>query len=189
MMRPLLIPLALLGALLLGSCRATTAAYRFTPSPLEVLVQEGEGEPVLARMLVGVPGAEREGRRGGGYPFLIVRVRIENKSEDRIVFDPATAMVVGSDLAEFGPPRARPDGALVIEPGEARTSVLRFPFPHDTRDLDAPLLTGINLQVELEIAMQRTVELSVTIERDEPDVVFNPGPAFTFGPGYYFYGR
>lgn len=173
---------------LVAGCRATSVAYRFTPSPLEAIVQDGSGGPVVARVLVGVPGAEREGRRTDGYPLLVVRVRVENKADEELVFDPARAVLVGPDLAEFGRARATPDGPLRVAPGAAEGALLRFPFPRDTRDLDAPLLTGVNLQFELE-RPSRTLELSVTLERNEPEVIYDPGPAFTFGPGYYYYGR
>lgn len=173
-----------------AGCRATSAAYRFTPSPLEVLVQEQGSGPIIARVLVGVPGAEREGMRTDGYPLLVVRVRVENKSGSAVSFDPARAVLVGSDLAEFGEARADPAGVLRVGPGDAEGVLLHFPFPRDMRDLEAPLLTGVNLQFELaREGVEGATEVSVTLERNEPEVVYDPGPAFTFGPGFYYYGR
>ena len=122
------------------------------PEPLETLVEDGEGGPVVARVLVGIPGAEREGRSQDGMPLLLVRLRIENKSEAALTFDPARALLLGSDLARFGAARLEApeptEEPVRIEPGESRGMLLRFPFPRDG-SLDAPLLTGVNLQFEL----------------------------------------
>ena len=181
--------LALVLALALGglvSCQATSVAYRFTPSPLEALVQEPASGDIVARVLVGVPGAERRGRKRGGYPELLVRIRVENKSTDALTFDPDQAILIGSDTAEFGAPTSVPPGPMTILPGEANAALLRFPFPQDG-SLEAPLLTGVNLQFEISGA-KRALEMSVHLERNEPEVLINPGPAFTFGTGFY-YGR
>lgn len=173
-----------------AGCRATTATYRFSPSPLEVLVQEQGSGPIVARVLVGIPGAEREGLRSDGYPLLVVRVRVENKSNREVTFDPARSVLVGSDLAEFGAPRSTPVGPLRVAAGDAGSVLLHFPFPQDMRDLDAPLLTGVNLQFELARAgVEGATEISVTLERNEAEVIYDPGPAYTFGPGFYYYGR
>lgn len=172
----------------LGSCKATSVAYRFAPSPLETLVQASEDGPILARILVGVPGAEREGRSQDGHPLLLVRLRIENKSEETLTFDPSRSVLLGSDLAQFGEasietpePTELP---IVVEPGRARAMLLRYPFPRDG-SLDAPLLTGINLQFELG-RPSGDLEISVGLERDEPADLRDPGPPVVVGGGYYW---
>ncbi|MEE2941230.1 MAG: hypothetical protein VX460_12640 [Planctomycetota bacterium] len=170
------------------SCRATSVAYRFAPSPLETLVEDGEGGPVVARVLVGIPGAEREGRSQDGMPLLLVRMRIENKSEAPLDFDPARALLLGSDLARFGAARLEApeptEGPIRIGPGESRGMLLRFPFPRDG-SLDAPLLTGVNLQFELG-RETGDLELSVSLERNELPEVGDPGPNVVVGGGYYW---
>lgn len=170
------------------SCRSVSVAYRFAPSPLETLVEDGEGGPVVARVLVGIPGAEREGRRQDGMPLLLVRMRIENKSAAPLTFDPARAVLLGSDLAQFGAalleapePTEEP---VRIEPGESRGMLLRFPFPRDGR-LEAPLLTGVNLQFELG-RDAGDLELSVSLERNELPEVVEPGPNVVVGGGDYW---
>lgn len=178
--------------LLLGaaaaSCRSTSVAYRFAPSPLETLVQTEDGGPIVARVLVGIPGAEREGRRQDGMPLLLVRMRVENKSGEPLFFDPARAVLLGSDLAQFGAARIETieptEIPLRIDPGRSRGMLLRFPFPRDG-SLDAPLLTGVNLQFELGRA-SGDVELSVNLERNEPPEVIDPGPNVVVGGGYYW---
>ncbi len=178
----LLSPLALLvlAASLLG-CRSTSAPYRFSPSPLEVLVQERPDAPILARVLVGIPGAERVGRRSKGYPELLVRLRLENKGLTPLAIDPASCVLLGSDLARFGDARPERPGALTAAPGASETMLLRFPFPMDG-DLEAPLLTGVNLQFEVQVD-GRAVEASVTIERVFPVEVV---PTTTFSTGFYY---
>ena len=170
------------------SCRATSVAYRFVPSPLETLVEDGEGGPVVARVLVGIPGAEREGRSQDGMPLLLVRMRIENKSAALLTFDPASAVLLGSDLAQFGAARLEtpePEETPVrIDPGDSRGMLLRFPFPRDGR-LNAPLLTGVNLQFELG-RETGDLELSVSLERNELRDGIDPGPSVVVGGGYYW---
>lgn len=165
-------------------CRSTSVAYRFTPSPLEVLVQERPGSPIIARVLVGIPGAEREGGRSNGHPELLVRVRVENKGLEVIRFDPRRAVLVGSDLAVFGAARPERAGVMVVPAGSAESLLLRFPFPRDG-SLEAPLLTGVNLQFELDHG-QTPVEVSVTLERNEPEVYVDSGTSVTFGTGFYY---
>ena len=165
-------------------CRSTSIAYRFSPSPLELLVQERPGAPIIARVLVGIPGAEREGGRSNGMPQLLVRIRVENKSTQTIRFDPSRALVVGSDLAVFG--RARPDrsGVLVVPAGLAESLLIRFPFPMDG-SLEAPLLTGVNLQFVLDHG-DTPVEVSVTLERYEPALLVDTRSSVTFGTGFCY---
>jgi len=174
-------------SLALVSCRSTSKRYRFTPSPLEALVQFEDGGPVSARVLIGIPGAEREGRSTSGHPELLVRVRVENKSEAPMEFDPATAVLLGSDLAEFGPARSEADTPLVVTSGSFGAVLLRFPFPRDG-DLDAPGLTGVNLAFVLDTSAG-PVDMSVTLARDEPDVVIDAGPPLIWGGGYYWGNR
>lgn len=177
-------------ALLLGAaaCRATSVAYRFAPSPLETLVQAPGGGPVVARVLVGIPGAEREGLRRDGRPELLVRLRIENKSGEPLAFDPDRSVLLGSDLAQFGRARLQtPEPTEVpvpIAPGASQAMLLRYPFPRDG-SLDAPLLTGVNLQFELQ-RPSGDLEVSVSLERNEPQEVLDPGPTVIVGGGYYW---
>lgn len=185
-MRSPLIPLrrlslAAAAALATLACQATSVPLWFTPSPLEVLVQEGPDQPMLARVLVGIPGAERVGRSSSGYPELLVRLRMENKCGATLSLDPSTCVLLGSDLARFGDPRPEPAGPLVVEPGGSEALLLRFPFPMEG-DLEAPLLTGVNLQFELAVD-GRAVEASVTLERVFP---IDPGPNTTFSTGFYY---
>lgn len=176
----------LLSASGLVSCQATSVAYRFTPSPLEALVQEPESGDLVARVLVGVPGAERRGQERDGYPELLVRVRVENKSANALTFDPDRTVLIGSDTAVFGRPTAVPPGSMTILPGESNGTLLRFPFPREG-SLEAPLLTGVNLQFELS-GPTRALEMSVNLERNEPEVIVDPGPVYPLGTTFY-YGR
>jgi hypothetical protein len=166
------------------SCRSTSLAYHFTPSPLEVLVQERPGSPIIARVLVGIPGAEREGLRSSGMPELVVRIRVENKSLEPIRFDPSRSVLVGSDLAVFGAAKPSRAGGMTVPAGSSDSMEVRYPFPRDG-SLDAPLLTGVNLQFELDHG-DTPVEVSVTLERYEPEVYVDHGTAMTFGTGFYY---
>jgi len=170
-----------LAVLPLAACQATRVPYRFTPSPLEVLVQEAPDQPILARVLVGIPGAEREGGRSDGHPELLVRVRVENKGTSTLSLDPGACVLLGSDLARFGDPRPERPGPLTVEQGGSEALLLRFPFPMDG-DLEAPLLNGVNLQFELEVD-GRAVEASVTLERVFP---VEPPPNTTFSTGFFY---
>ena len=70
---------------------------------------------------------------------------------------------------------------IMVTTGGSEAILLRFPFPMDG-DLEAPLLTGVNLQFEVQVD-GRAVEASVTIERVLP-VEF--GPTTTFSTGFYY---
>lgn len=174
-------------ALLAVSCRSTQLAYQFTPSPLEVLVTEGEDTPSLARVLVGIPGAVREGGRQSGRPELVVRVRIENESSRAIDFDPARSSLLGSDLAEFGAAKAEPAGVTSVQGGETKSIQLHYPFPQNG-SLEAPLLRGVNLRMELDLAGGQngadTVELSASLERVDGVATYNSRYSANWGLGY-----
>lgn len=178
--RRIALTLCVLATSLLG-CRSTSVPFRFSPSPLEILVQESPGDPILARVLVGIPGAERVGGSTKGYPELLVRLRMENKGAVPLSIDPATCVLLGSDLARFGAPRPERPGLLAVAPGGSEAMLLRFPFPMDG-DLEAPLLTGVNLQFVVDVD-GRGVEASVTIERVFPVEV---APNTTFSTGFYY---
>ncbi|MEM8710795.1 MAG: hypothetical protein AAGG01_07570 [Planctomycetota bacterium] len=192
---PYLLGLSLATSLGSVSCRSTEIAYQFNPSPLEVLVTQSEDEPVLARVLIGIPGAEREGRETSGRPELLVRMRIENRSENDIRFDPNRSTVLGSDLAPFGVAKAEPQGITTIPAGRTESLLVRYPFPQDG-SLKAPLLTGVNLSFELDLEGRPpgldAVEVSATLERIDQQfmgngrntVVWDTGWRGTWGPGF-----
>lgn len=181
---------------LASACASTSYPYHFDPSPADVLVEAAPGGPPVARVLVGVVGAEREGKRRDGHPDLIVRVRVEAKGPAPVRFVPASTLVLGPDLAQFGPARvvAEPgtsvgaDGELEVPQGEARDVTLRFAFPRDG-DLRMPRLTGVNVSLKLDTpAGAREVSVSLSrneYERVRRDAFGDPGPwHWHFG---YFY--
>lgn len=177
------------------SCRSTEIAYQFNPSPLEVLVTQSADEPVLARVLIGIPGAEREGRETSGRPELLVRMRIENRSENDISFDPSRSTLLGSDLAPFGTAKPEPGGIATIPAGRTESLLVRYPFPQDG-SLKAPLLTGVNLRFELDLEGRPpgldAVEVSATLERIDQQytgngrntIFWDTGWRGTWGPGF-----
>jgi hypothetical protein len=164
-------PLILLAAVALASCRATSYPYQFEPSPAEVLIEAAPGGPQLARVLVAVWGAERLEKKSSGHPDLLVRVRVEAKGPGPVSFDPASATLLGPDLASFGP--ARVDG--VTDPGVievprdgARDLTLRFAFPRDG-DLRMWRLTGVNLTFSIDTPAGAR-ELSLSLSRSQEDI-------------------
>ena len=150
-------------------------------------MSQGEDQPSVARVLVGIPGAEREGRRQGGRPELIVRVRIENQSADAIHFDPSRSSLLGSDLAEFGAAKPEPAGITSVAAGQAKSVLVRYPFPQNG-SLDAPLLTGVNLRLELDIdggpAGTQAVEVSASLDRVNQSSARNARNRTNWGLGY-----
>ncbi len=179
--------LTVAAALSTVSCRSTQVTYQFTPSPLEVLVSQGEDQPSVARVLVGIPGAEREGNRSSGRPELVVRLRIENQSADAIHFDPSRSSLLGSDLAEFGAAKADPAGVTSISAGQSKSMLVRYPFPQNG-SLDAPLLTGVNLRLELDVdggpTGTQSVEVSASLERVDQLGLYNARDRVNWGLGY-----
>ncbi|MEZ6016388.1 MAG: hypothetical protein R3F49_14820 [Planctomycetota bacterium] len=170
----------------LASCASTSYPYHFEPSPAEVQVQANASGPQLARVLIGVIGAERQGQTASGHPDLLVRLRIEAKGPGTLRFVPASAKVLGPDLAAFGPARLEDgaDTAAVIEiaSGEARDLALRFAFPRDG-DLRMPRLTGVNVSLTLDTAAGAK-ELSVSLSRNAEG--YDRSDRYRYGAGPYW---
>lgn len=184
-------PLLLLAAAALASCAATSFPYHFEPSPAEVQIEAAPGGPPLARVLVGVMGAERQGKQRSGHPDLLLRVRVESKGPGSVSFDPASATVLGPDLASFGPARVDgPDaavagatGVIQVPQGGARDVTLRFAFPRDG-DLRMARLTGINVSLTIDTPAG-SKELSIALARSQTDYWYSY-PYYS-SPYYYPY--
>jgi hypothetical protein len=174
--------LALLAALLcLASCNATSYRVRYNPTLAEVLAAKQPGGEPVARVLVSVRGAFREGLQPEGEFALHLRVRVENSGDEPLTFDPAKTQLLNADLAAFGGPlyEALPDGATVAEvaPGDATMLELRFLFPYGLPPKEAGL-DGLRFQADLQRGGE-AIPLSVTFTR-------LPLQAYdTWGRGYY----
>ena len=135
---------------------------------------------------MGIPGAEREDGERRGIPELLVRPRIENQSQNSIRFDPSLSTLLGSDLAQFGPARSDLPGVLEIPAGRTDSVLVRYPFPRDG-SLEAPLLTGVNLRFELDLAGRPVgrdaVEVSATMERVDQIQRYNARQSVVWGTG------
>jgi hypothetical protein len=184
MLGNLLRPFLLLAALALASCASTSYPYRFDPSPAEVQIETAPGGPPLARVLVGVMGAERLGKVSSGHPDLLVRVRVESKGPGPVRFDPASATVLGPDLAAFGPARvdgSAAPGEIEVPMGEARDVTLRFAFPRNG-DLGMPRLTGVNVSLTIDTPAGAK-ELSIALARNQYDLY----DTFNYYPYHYYH--
>jgi hypothetical protein len=179
-------PFLLLAAAALASCAATSYPYHFEPSPAEVQIEAAPGGPPLARVLVGVMGAERLGKQRSGHPDLLLRVRVESKGPGPVRFDPASAVVLGPDLASFGPARVDgtdPPGVIEVPQGGARDVTLRCAFPRDG-DLRMARLTGINVRLTIDTPAGAK-ELSIALARSQSDYWYNY--PYYYSPYYYPY--
>jgi len=179
--------LTLAAAAALAACASTSYPYHFEPSPAEVQIEAAPGGPALARVLVGVMGAERLGKASSGHPDLLLRIRVEAKGPGPVRFDPASARVLGPDLASFGP--ARVDGAVAageieVPLGEARDMTLRFAFPRDG-DLRMPRLTGVNVSLTIDTPAGAK-ELSIALARNQYDLLDASYPYYHHG-GYPYW--
>jgi len=173
--------------LCLAACRTTSTTYVFEPSPAEAIVEAAPGGPTLARILVGVMGAERQGRRSGGHPELLVRIRVESKGPGVVRLDTTTVKVLGPDLASFGAPRfdGKSNAASVEVPsGEARDVLLRFPFPRNG-DLRMPRLTGVNVSLIVETAAGMR-DVSLGLQRTDLQDRYGGWNDYGTGYGYYY---
>ncbi len=146
------IPALALALLVLAvGCRTPTEyAFRFSPSPAEVQFQPDAEGPVVARCLVSVLEARREGDRPEGHPSMLVRILVENRGPAPVRLEATDRQLVGSSLETFGDPRVEP----VVEdiaPGTNRTYDAWFPYPNDV-GLAFPELTGVNLHLGLHYA-------------------------------------
>ena len=149
--------------------------FNFLPTPLEIIVRPEGAEPVLARVLVSIERAEHPD--AGQPPNMIVRLRIENETEQEVTLVTERLLLVGSDLDSFGAPTV--DGDPVVPPRGTTTFRLEFPFP-DGMDFDAPQLTGVNLRFALqhgesETTSTATLERYVAPDPGRSDVRWNVG--------------
>lgn len=159
------IPNLLLSGLLalgtLAGCRTTSRTFHFVPTPLEVVVRPDGSGPVLARALVAIDRAVRDGELG---PRLLVRLRIENESQETLELSTERLLLVGSDLEAFGPPEVAGDPR--VPAGGTTVFELAFPYPAGMR-FDAPRLTGVNLRFSLLHSGLETTS-TATLERAFP---------------------
>lgn len=164
--------------LLAAACSSNSQRFYFKPSPLEVLVQPDPSSEVVARVLVSVPEGVKGRRANGSRPEMVVLLRVENRTSDLLVFEVERALLVGSSLEEFGPPRSPEGKELLIPPGTTTPIDLFFPYP-EGMSLRAPDLDGLNLQWILRRGEGR-YETSVTLDR----AVWIPDPYY----GSYYGG-
>jgi len=176
--------------LCLGACTSTTYRVRYDPTLAEVLAAEQPGGEPVARLLVSVRGAWREGLQPEGEFALHLRVRIENSGDAPLRFDPAAAQLLNADLSPFGGPlyEALPDGAAVAEiaPGAALMLELRFLFPYGLPPQEAGL-DGLSFRATLD-RLGKPIELSVTFTRI-PLHAYDPWGRPGYSPWYdgYWY--
>lgn len=165
-------------ALTCAACASVRHSYDFRPSPAEVVVAD------VARVLIDIPGAVRADEERDGAPHMEVRLRLESRANEVLLFEPAHCTLIGSNLEPFGAPR---DAApLELAPGGEATVTLLMPFPSGM-SLRAPEIEGAVFSFRLTGA-QLEYESSATFERlwRVPERPF--GPSFGFGVGYTFVG-
>lgn len=149
---------------LAASCASTSHSFDFQPKPAEVMVQSPGEAHAVARVLVSVPGARRDGDQADKLPRMIVRLRIENRGESSLRLDLTRFKLVDSNLVTFGDAELR-EGPQSIDPGAEALYSIGFPFPEGL-SLAAPQIEGINLQWVLSTEEQAW-ESSLTLERVE----------------------
>ncbi|MFT7678342.1 MAG: hypothetical protein ACI8QC_002328 [Planctomycetota bacterium] len=182
MLRRLLTTLTLC---LAASCASVSRSFDFQPKPAEVMVQSPGEAHAVARVLVSVPGARRDGDHEDGLPRMIVRLRIENRGEAPLRLELPRFKLVDSNLVPFGPAELR-EGPQSIDPGTEALYSIGFPYPEGL-SLGAPQIEGINLQWVLSTEAQAW-ESSLTLERvqdpyEHHEPHFNWGATFIYSRG------
>lgn len=177
---------ALLTALLLTGCQATTHRFHFDPSPAEIKIQQEKDGPVRAHGLVSVI----EGRRTDDDRILLrLRLRLENRSEEPLVLEQEKLRLVGSDLVAFGTPLVEPADESRLAAGETRSWDLIFEYPVGV-SISAPEINGLNLSIALSWPGSG-VDVTVPFKRIWPEGGYYPYGPYSYGYPYaypYHYG-
>jgi hypothetical protein len=149
-------------ALLAASC-SSTPRYIFMPRPLTVDIQWPETGEIVARAVIAVAGL-REGSAKEGLPDeMMLRLSLENLSDDPIGLEPGVWKLMSADLRPFGPATVEPADDNAILPGGEKTVELYFPVPEGA-ELDAYDLSGLNLRFGVRYRTG-TIVSSATFER------------------------
>lgn len=149
-------------ALLAAAC-TSTPRYVFMPRPLTVDIQWPEGSTIVARAVIAVVGLRGGDAREGLPDEMMLRLSLENLSEDPIGLDPGAWKLMSADLRAFGPATVEPADDTAILPGGEKTVELYFPVPAGT-PLDAYDLSGLNLRFGVRYRTG-TIVSSATFER------------------------
>lgn len=165
-----------------AACASTSHSFDFQPKPAEVMVQSPGEAHAVARVLVSVPGARRDGDHADKLPRMVVRLRIENRGELSLHLDLTRFKLVDSNLVAFGPAELR-EGPQSIDPGAEVVYSIGFPFPEGL-SLAAPQIEGINLQWVLANEHQAW-ESSLTLERVEDPYEYHE-PHFNWGASFFY---
>jgi len=187
--------LALVAALaLLPACTSTTWRGRFTPTPAETVVRTAEGAEPLARILMSVRGAERPGGDPEADFEMIVRLRVENESDQPLTLVLDRFLLLDAELEAFGRPHvlATEDGASDaravedgVAPGAFALVELAFPFPPGRSPADLHL-SGLNLRGAVMLG-DSELPVGASFSRT-PRVLYRDPWPYPYGPYPYWYG-
>ncbi len=178
-------PRAFLAVVLLigGSC-SSYSNYVFAPSVHDVEVRD-PSEELLARVLIAPRGIAEGDKDSGGRIEMRFRVRIENRSDERIALVPSELELMDANLESFGEPLVRQAaGTPEAQAGTENVYVLHFPFPPGQTPSSMDL-RSLRLRLGLSHADELLLPTAV-FERvyRYPDPYYYPDVRWSIGIGY-----
>jgi hypothetical protein len=171
-------------------CSTYDRNYAYEPRPLQVNVHDPpDAQAPSLIMLASIVGIRRSDDTNPAG--VEVALRIDNRSDRTVSFDPATLALFTANVRKFPQPTASPDTPTDISPGGELTVEALFPFP--IGKYPGPFdLGGLNLRWAVHMA-GRPHEQSVTFARrswryGHPRSHISVGVGYGHGHGHYHVG-
>lgn len=161
-MKPSRMVVSALAILALASA-CESPSYVFRPRPLVVDVAAPEGGSYVARAVLVVLGARPGDAATGRLDEMVLRLSLENLSDEPIGLDPSLWRLVSADLGAFGAPRVEPDPLPSVLPKGDLFAELSFPVLPGT-SLDQYDLAGLSLRFGV-LHRNATIVVSASFER------------------------
>lgn len=177
-MKPLLV-VWLFAAALLSSC-TTFYDAQFSPTPLEVKLEDDKVEGLSGRALINVVGVRRPDSSADAPAQVEVAVLLENLGSVPFQLDAGSLQVVTSDLVAMPAGRLKPEAPDALEPGAASVVTALFPLPSGV-SYHALDFSGLNLRFALRYDGRRKV-VGASFERRYPRYGYYDG----YGPYPYW---
>ena len=140
----------LVAAGLAGGCSVYDSRYFFDPAPADVASARPGAEEAPARTLVSVLGVRRPDKESDLPAGVEVRLRVDNTSPYRVLFDSSTLVLFSAGLDRFPDPIRHPADPVDLGPGDSAVVDASFPFPDGRTPSDMDL-SGLNVRWTLVI--------------------------------------
>jgi hypothetical protein len=184
----------LLLLIFLGGCSEYVEDYYYAPRPAVAAIastppQQAATQPVpppVAMTFASVIGIRREDRNQGIPASVQIRLRLENRAAQTVVFDPRTLELIDGALLAFPPPLVRPPQSISLAAMQSAIIDVFFPFSPgrswsntDLGSLQARWVTQVD---------GHSVAQAVDFRRLYPAYYYRRWSSWDYPPYYGWYG-